>query len=152
MTAVVSRFGTSAERAEILNGLLDYREALRAIGLGNGYQWLGGSFVEDVEANRSRPPKDIDLVTISYRPPIDSNAWEQVVHANSGLFNPMVTSQMYKCDAYFVDLNIPPHLIVSDTTYWFGLFSHQRDTSLWKGMLRVPLLSDDDQARQFLVE
>jgi hypothetical protein len=72
------------------------------------------------------------------------------VEENNYLFNPEITKQNYKADAYYIDLSKPPHLIVRDTTYYFGLFSHQRDTFLWKGMLIVPLSSDDDQARQML--
>jgi hypothetical protein len=49
-----------------------------------------------------------------------------------------------------VDLDKKPFLIVDDTRYWFGLFSHQRVTSLWKGMLSVSLQSDDDAARSLL--
>src|SRR4051812_6073428 len=46
------RFGTSARRVEILNGLLDLREALFGLGV-SGFQWFGGSFVEDIEAQES---------------------------------------------------------------------------------------------------
>ena len=34
--------------------------------------------------------------------------------------------------------------------YWYGLFSHQRETFLWKGLLRIELMSDDEQALELL--
>ena len=65
---VADRFGTSKERIEILKGLIAYRDELRTAGFLNGFQWLDGSFMENVEKNRSRPPGDIDVVTFSHRP------------------------------------------------------------------------------------
>jgi hypothetical protein len=69
MSEVVLRYGVTAERAAILTGLLDYRAALRNVGIMDGFQWLDGSFVEDVEAIRSRPPSDIDVVTFAHPGP-----------------------------------------------------------------------------------
>jgi hypothetical protein len=75
MTALVQRFAASRERLDILRGLLEYRAALGAIGIVQGFQWLDGSFVEDVEVTKGRPPSDIDVVTLAYRPIVDQNAW-----------------------------------------------------------------------------
>ena len=147
MTALVSRFGTSQERLNILAGLLDYRDALRQIGIVDGYQWFDGSFVEDVERVRGLPPKDIDIVTFAYRPTLGATLWSDFFNQNQQLFNPIATKATYLCDAYYVDLDMRPNLIVDRTTYWFGLLTHQRDTSLWKGLLTVPLASDDKPAR-----
>jgi hypothetical protein len=150
MSAVIRRFATSEERCEILQGLLEFRSDLQKIGIVDGYQWLDGSFVEDVETTRSRPPKDIDLVTLANRPIDDMNEFGQLVRDNLTLFRPQLTSQKYKVDAYFIDLKKPSRLLVEDTAYFFGLFSRQRVTSLWKGMLRVDLGSDDEEARRLL--
>lgn len=140
--AVVERFATSLARVEILRGLLSYRQALVGVGLGAGYQWLDGSFVEDVEVARQRAPRDIDIVTFASTPadPVERDAW---IQANMRLFDPRATKRDYMCDAYFVDLRNRPELLVDDTRYWFGLFSHQRETALWKGILQVPIASDD---------
>lgn len=147
---VVRRYCTSEARREILSGLLAYRARLRAVGIVNGFQWLDGSFVENVEIVRSRPPKDIDLVTFAYRPVQDINDWLRFLDEHQELFDSIRTSEMYKVDAYYVDLNIRPDLVVANTTYWHGLFSHQRETALWKGMLQVPISNDDDGARVIL--
>jgi hypothetical protein len=45
------------------------------------------------------------------------------------------TKANFKCDAYYVDLDVVhTTAIVDQTRYWFGLFSHRR-TGVWKGML-----------------
>lgn len=62
-------------------------------------------------------------------------------------------SAWQSCGAcYPIDLDKPPELLVDDSRYWFGLFSHQRETSLWKGMIKVPMQAqaDDDSALELL--
>lgn len=56
MTALVKRFATSAERIEILLVLIAYRTELRSLGFLDGFQWIDGSFVEQIEITRNRPP------------------------------------------------------------------------------------------------
>jgi hypothetical protein len=150
MGELVARFGGSPERKAILMGLLAYRQTLRDRGLHEGFQWIDGSFVENVEVGRGRPPADVDVVTFARRPAAmkDDAPWRTFVMGSPELFDPRVTKKRYLCDAYFVDLDKRSEIVVEDTRYWFGLFSHQRDTSLWKGMLKVPLCSDDDQASE----
>lgn len=149
MVEVVQRYATSAERIAILRGLISYRSKLRDLGYREGQQWLDGSFVEDVELIRKRPPKDIDIVTFA---PVRGTQDEKMQHIleNLDIFDPERAKEQYSCDAYFVDLTVSPLLLVDTTRYWFGLFSHQRETSLWKGMLQVPMLSDDDAAEAVL--
>ena len=148
---VVKRFATSAERVGLLKGLLAYRQALRASGVVDGFQWIDGSFVEDVERSRRRAPADIDLVTFASRPAaVDGPDLDVWLIQHGGLFDLDQTKAVFECDAFFVDLRKRGDLIVDDTRYWFGLFSHQRDTSLWKGMIQVPMFSDDDVALEFL--
>lgn len=145
LLAMAQRFGTSPERENLLSGLLDYREALRQIGIENGIQWINGSFVEDVESVRSRPPADIDLVTFAHRPlGISQNEWHTLALMHPDLFRPSQAKQKYHCDAYFVDLDLSPRVVVSRTAYWNGLFGHQRQTDLWKGIVEVPLTSNDN--------
>lgn len=144
MLEVVERFASSPARVEILYGLLHYRNAIRSSGLTDGFQWLDGSFVENIEAIASRPPGDVDVVTF-FRHPVPQSDWRAWCIANRHLFEPMRTKENYKCDAYGVDLNGPPEAIVDQTRYWFGLFSHQRGINrLWKGMVQVQLDAADD--------
>lgn len=148
----VERYGGTEKRREILQGLLAYRDALRAVGINTGFQWLDGSFVEDCETNRGRPPGDIDIITFSVRPRryADSVSWRQFIRSRPDLFDPETSKEQYKCDAYFVDLGVNPVHLVAQTSYWFGLFSHQRDTYLWKGMIEVPFSGDDSDVELLL--
>lgn len=149
---MAQKFATSAERLEILKGLVAYRDELRRIGIRGGFQWIDGSFVEDCERVRGRSPQDVDLITFSGRPQayLDTDQWRQFIHSRPDLFNPEDSKKSFSCDAYFVDLTIHPIHIVNQTRYWFGLFSHQRDTFLWKGMLEIPFTDDDMDVEVFL--
>jgi hypothetical protein len=147
----VTHFATSEERIAILRGFLGYRTKFKALGMINGFQWIDGSFVENVEKNRGRAPNDIDLVSFAHKP-IGLNRADVLgfMNTNKDIFSPIKAKETYKCDAYFVDLDLPTKAIVSKTKYWFGLFSHQRDTSLWKGMLEIDLIDDENAALELL--
>lgn len=152
MTEVVRRFATSPERVAIIEGLLAYREKLTSLGIVDGFQWIDGSFVENVEVLRGRAPADVDVVTFARRPShvADDAAWVVFFKSNLDVFVPAQAKAQFSCDAYFVDLNKKPEIVVDDTRYWFGLFSHQRTSALWKGMVAIPL-SSDDQAAKLLI-
>lgn len=146
----VLRYAHSTARIDILKGLLAYRKKLKEIGITEGFQWLDGSFVENVETNLGRPPNDIDIVTFAFRPAETDENWRKLVAENQDIFLPENSKDIYSCDAYFVDLNTHPIHIVNNTKYWFGLFSHQRESYLWKGMIEIPIISDDDEAIKIL--
>lgn len=145
MKEIAEAFGTSAQRAAILRGLLTFRAQLQAIGIIDGYQWCAGSFCEDIEKLESRHPGDIDVVTFFVRPgPVKAPPdWAAFVHTHSSLFDPVQTKANFLCDAYFVDANVALPSVIDQVTYWHGLFGHRRSSHMWKGMLRLPLLSDD---------
>ena len=146
---LVDRFATSIPRKEILSGYLAHRAALLNLGI-TGFQWLDGSFLEDIEALEGRAPGDMDTVTFVWRPASlvnDQAAWNAVVAANLPLFVPAQAKVQYRTDPYFVETQHHPVAVIQQTAYWFGLFSHQRVTSLWKGMLMIPLdAAQDDGA------
>jgi hypothetical protein len=142
MSEVVSRFASSRERMLLLQGLLDLREEMRNLGVNQGVQWLDGSFVENVEATASRPPADIDVVTFAARPISDPSQWAQLVGSNPHLFTGACKAR-YGCDHYFLDTMKPVEIIIADTAYFSHLFAHNRRSLLWKGMIAVPLDSDD---------
>jgi hypothetical protein len=145
---VVSTFGTSTKRQKILAHWLDHRAALRALGFQRGFQWLDGSFVED------KDPSDLDVVTFISRPPSapQPDMLVALMTANKQLFYRSEVKARYMLDAFLVDLNGSPEVIVSASRYWFGLFSHRRVDELWKGMLQVRLenVADDLAAAALL--
>lgn len=153
MPQFVEWFGYNRARLDILGRLLDYRELLTATGV-VGFQWLSGSFVEDVEKLRQRPPGDVDIVSVVHRPPnaTDDTDWISFLGGASGyLFKNKEIKRVFGCDGYVIDLNDQVEDVVDLTRYWIGLFSHQRDTSFWKGMMAVELNQQmDSQARTVL--
>lgn len=144
LTDLVLRFGTSAERQTILNGLLRFRSTLHQAGLDNGFQWVDGSFLEHIEQIEHRNPGDIDVVTFYHLP--DGQTQESLVQAHRELFNPRQTKVDFRVDGYFVHL-LPasPETLIQKATYWYSLWSHRRD-SLWKGYVQVDLAPADDAA------
>jgi hypothetical protein len=143
MEEVVARFASSKQRQDILKGLLSYRRKLRHLQLGAEFQWLAGSFVE----NPGREPRDIDVVTF-YKLTLDQikdlrndqQRWQDL----QGLADAQSTKMTFLCDAYLVNMSSPSATLVSQVHYWYGLFSHQRGSLAWKGMLEVQVESADD--------
>ncbi len=143
------RFGTTVERRAILRKFLDFRERLRGEGLTRGFQWLDGSFLEDVETRESRPPKDLDVVTVYW-------GYDSAFQANlAGRFrefaSPGLSKATYSLDHYPFDAGFDPTLTLELTRYWILLFSHNR-LGVWKGMLKIEIdtPAEDTVARQEL--
>lgn len=153
LVEIAQRFCTTAARQEIFRGLLQYRQRLNAIGFSQGFQWLSGSFLEDIEALEQRGPKDVDVVTLYRTPPgiQDVASFQLLLNTNSAVFDRERVKATFKVDAQFIWLNNRPEAIVDQTRFWFGLFSHRRN-GLWKGLLRVPLevTADDTLAEQLV--
>ena len=139
----VLRFGDTAPRQDLVEGLLNFRVALSQIGLVNGFQWVDGSFLEDIETIESRNPGDIDVVTFFHL--AGEETQETLFTAASRIFSPEDTKQNYRVDAYFVQLNgATVELVVDQATYWYSLWSHRRNGQ-WKGYLQIDLSPSEDQ-------
>ena len=139
------RFATSPERIRILQGLLRLRSELRKHGVFNAFQWLDGSFLEDIEHSEKRAPRDIDVVTWYWD--TDPNFSVRLASAFPDICNNKKIKTDFFVDHYPVDIGFRPDIIVSFASYWCGLFSHTR-SQIWKGMLRVDLNTpiDDNEA------
>lgn len=143
------RFTATAKRKQILEGFLNLRAELFALGI-QGFQWLGGSFLEDIEAQESRDPGDIDVVTFVADPEQPDNLWARLERKKE-LLNRGHIKATFSVDHFWVPLGSKAVDLVGHSRYWYGLFSHRRD-GVWKGMLVVDLKekSDDDAAREML--
>ncbi len=139
---LVNRFATSPERAAILEGLIDYRADLYATGIVDGFQWVNGSFLEDIETNQSRPPNDVDVVTYIVIPTGTSQA--SLLPALAPLMDKNATKAKYKVDAHVFSLH---QVTIPNVCYWYSLWSHRRD-GLWKGFAQLPLDPVNDSAAQ----
>ncbi len=96
ITELVSRFGKTDVRKQLLDGFLRYRAALRQAGFTEGVQWVDGSFVEHKES-----PGDIDVLTIF---DMGEEVECYIADNNSELFDHGTTKNLYQVDAYFVNL------------------------------------------------
>ena len=147
---VIDRFAFSAKRIAILQGLLSYRQSLSNLGIVEGFQWLNGSILEDIENLEARDPNDIDIITFFRRPIAvrDPIAWMHFATANKMTFSPQFNKATFKCDTQYIDLDASTEDVANLTRFWFGLFSHRRN-DLWKGMLTIPLpITPDDATAQ----
>lgn len=130
---IVLRFGTSPKRREILEGLLNLRKTLHEHRFVDGFQWLDGSFLEDIELIEKRPPADIDVVTFT-SVPADLAVDESVL----AIFDHDSVKRAFLVDHYFVELTLPSRQLVGLAAYWSGVWSHRRSMQ-WKGFLHVDL-------------
>jgi hypothetical protein len=146
---MIDRFCTSSARLSVLEGYLDFREALHGVGLAAGVQWLDGSFVEDKEARAGTSPADIDVVTFTYLPHGKTQA--DVRSANPPLFDHLHVKTTYKVDGYYQFLGkSSDERFVRQTSYWNSMWSHTRHQE-WKGFLEVELdPAQDADARNYL--
>lgn len=145
------RLGTSPERRAILGKFLDFRKRLRGEGLTNGFQWVDGSFLEDVETRESRSPKDLDLVTVYWG--YDRTFQTGLASRFREFASPVLSKANYSLDHYNFDAGFDPTVTLEQTRYWILLFSHNRQ-GVWKGMLRIELNTptEDTAARQELAK
>lgn len=155
LTDFVLRFSTSPQRIAILTGFLNYRATLHAAGLMAGFQWIDGSFVEHIEVGtRNRPPGDVDVVNFYHLPPGETQA--SLVAKFPALFPANATDKKtqkdtYLVDAFSVNLGTPSERLVDRSAYWYGVWSHQKETFKWKGFLQLDLAPADDANARLLV-
>lgn len=141
LSEFILRFNTSPKRRQILDGFLKYRSRLHAVGLTAGFQWIDGSFLENVEITANRDPNDLDVVTF-YTLPIGVTQ-VQLQTAAPDVFSPGFLKATYFVDAYVVSLGSRAAILVQQSAYWYSMWSHRRDAS-WKGFLQIDLDPTDD--------
>jgi len=138
-----TRFNKSPERYKILNGFLNFRNSLHKLGFTKGFQWVDGSFMEDVERIENRSPGDIDVVTFIYFP--DSIDQRKLFSSNPELFNRNETKKCYSVDSFFVNLTVcSAEYLIERSRYWYSMWSHNR-IGQWKGYLELDLGNKNDE-------
>jgi hypothetical protein len=138
----VDRFSSSPERIKIMEGLLAFREGLHKLGIVSGFQWVDGSFLENIETIENRSPNDMDVVTFYNIPPGESQ--KSLVLKAPELFDWTYLKTTYTIDGYFSSLGglLDPSA-VKNISYWYSMWSHRRD-GLWKGFVQIDLDSIHD--------
>jgi hypothetical protein len=143
------RFGSSQHRRLVLKGLLELRAELHLAGKSECFQWIDGSFLEDLEVQRGRAPDDVDVVTFMSL----DDAPEQIQLCES--FPDVVyrerSKQRFKVDHFLLPTDVPYTIdYASNLACWYALWSHRRDDLRWKGFVAIPLVSNDNDARAWL--
>ncbi|MBF8274497.1 MAG: hypothetical protein HW380_3602 [Magnetococcales bacterium] len=143
---VVMRFSTSPERRKVLAGFLDYRKELHRIGLTSGFQWLDGSFLEDVETIEKRDPRDIDVVTFLHTP----NSFS-VPDEDAKFLDSEIVKERFRVDAYVVELDaVTSRELTLWSAYWYSMWSHRRNQA-WKGFLQIELAPEEDEGVRIML-
>lgn len=141
---LVQRFATTDERKEIFKKFLEFRGELQRQGMQVGYQWLDGSFLENIETRKSRSPRDLDLLTIFWGYSV--SFLNQLVTKFPAFMKPEISKRDFKLDHFPIMADELPQATVENTRYWIQLLSHRRD-GIWKGMLHIELNTPtEDQA------
>ena len=152
MSELATVLGTTPHRRQLLRNLIGYRALIATDAYQAGFQFIDGSFVENIEATASRSPGDIDVFSILHAPAKYHGphpSW-----GSSGVhfwFNEIVdrakNKHRFSLDTYavlFEELN--PIQFIQYVIYWYSLFSHQKVTLAWKGFAALQLDPADDQA------
>jgi len=151
MVDIVAQLGTTPQRRQLLRNLIAYRALLASDGYQSGIQFIDGSFVENIEGSANRPPSDIDVFSILNAPQkylsdqatwasIGRNFWQtEIADRNKN-------KQRFSLDTYaLLYEELQPVGLIRNVIYWYGLFSHQRDTFAWKGFVVLTLDPAGDQ-------
>lgn len=147
MRELVDQFCTSEPRARLLLGLNEYRRHLLSGGFISGMQWIDGSFLENVEAKRGRPPSDIDVVTLFNRPiryQAQPAAWQAdyASHIHRSHFDTRQMKPKFSCDTYGVDMDAGSRSLIRGSTFYFDLFTGMKESDAKKGIVEIPLAND----------
>lgn len=148
LPAFVDRFATSPERMAILDGLLRFRAGLHKAGIVAGFQWLDGSFLEQVEIIEERAPRDMDAVNFIDLTGVDQ---AELARQHTALFDHEKVKTDYRIDAYFMQTGGQlDEATIRRISYWYSMWSHRRD-GLWKGFVQIDLSpTQDAEARAIL--
>lgn len=147
----VTRFGTTQERRRLLRGMLSYRAQLHTAGLVDGFLWIDGSFVEDVENLEHRAPRDIDVVLFFRMPPgVSQRQLRDRLPSLMVAAEQLSLREQFGIHATPVDLALPERVLIERATYWYSLLAHRRDGA-WKGYVELDLAGEQDaQAAQVM--
>jgi len=145
---LVERFGHTPERRKILRGFFNYRAKLRELKITEGFQWVDGSFVEEIEVLESRPPGDIDVVTF-YRLP--EGETQKTIFAKAPEYFPaneaekQVLKDLFHVDTMMSSLDVTTPKAIKQGVFFYSIWAHRRDFT-WKGFVQIDLDDQSDAA------
>ncbi len=146
-----NKFGTTAERREILKGFLQLRDLMRQLEVLEGFQWVNGRFMEQ-DIGKRKTPDHIQVVTFYKPSPLVRHPdYAELVKP---LKNTKATRDRFLVDHSIVNLEMTVEKIINHTRHYAGLLSHESESGTWKGLLRIELntAADDHEAMRRLTE
>lgn len=146
------RFAISDKRIMILKGFIQFRLKCNDIGITEGFQWIDGSFIEDIMASEQREPNDIDVVSFLFRLRSIPNLIIEIKSKFLEFLDPTMSKKNYHVDHYLVEADSNPVTTINAVKYWNQLFGHNRK-GIWKGMVEIPLYptnAEDTNALNYL--
>ena len=147
---LVEDFGRTEERRRLLRGYLDFRDQFHRAGVLTGFQWLGGSFVEDALRRRGRAPADIDVTT--FFPKLSTSSTQGLLRGVPEFNDADQLKKRFGLDHRIQALTTPPEDLVNDSAYLGNFFGHTREGAR-KGYLQIDLDPEwalDAEARHLL--
>lgn len=142
LASFMNRFAFSPARRKLCRKLLSFRKDLHQTGIRSGFQWLDGSFLENIEVIEQRDPRDIDVVTF-YHPPHGENE-ESLYEKYNLLFAPGKVKINYAIDNYYHTLGKKLDATqVRKISYWYSMWGYRRD-GYSKGFVEVSLDPSQD--------
>ncbi len=146
---VCRKFAISKRRILILKNFIEFRKKMNDLDITHGFQWLDGSFMENIEVSQQREPNDLDLITFLDLSKINNIGF--LLNNFEDFFSPNLSKMNYLLDHYHVDFSYNPLYTIEQTRYWYQLFSHNRN-GIWKGILQLSLNTpnEDEYALDYL--
>lgn len=147
MTSIefVNRFGNTRARKEILKKWLRYRIAI-SDKIQYGFEWVNGSFVENVEQTRPGPPNDIDVVdfVVLKEPlPAEEHQWMKKCYGVDAFMVHLLSKEAITALSS-QDLFDWYNTIIQDIAQWNLQWGHTRkDVS--KGFVKIVFNQDEDR-------
>lgn len=120
----------------------------------SGFQWVDGSFVEEIEVLEKRPPGDIDVVTFYELP--DGEDQKSILAKAPEYFPVDEAEKKTLKDRFSVDtmmscLNVSSTRLIKQAVFFYSVWSHRRDFT-WKGFVQIDLNADDEAAARRIDE
>ncbi|MEQ9078165.1 MAG: hypothetical protein RLP09_30140 [Sandaracinaceae bacterium] len=133
---LVSLFGDSRKRAELLSSYLKFHSELRKVIKEDSWQWIGGSLLE-----LYREPKDIDVVV-----------WITAADARRlppALSSPPTLKSERGLHVFYERLDVSAQRLQRRTGYWYELWTSRRGGGR-KGFLELDSGADASKALKSL--
>ncbi len=149
ITEFCKRFATNRQRVRILKKFISFRKEIINNDIKKGFQWVYGSFVEDIEKTELRSPSDMDVMTFYMG--LSNDKVRKVYDEFPVFFKEEISKKKYMIDHTSILIDYSPINTVESMSESMQLCTHTRDGE-WKGIIKIDLntLKEDKEALHYL--